>query len=535
MSIPEPFTTAITITSTILTNIASDILEYNAHYLEGTLTGRILKRVGLIEPNFDDRICDTLCKTLTLYFEMHPQYALSGIEAFFRDPAVARQIGGYILDRQPFDENQIQQAFDRHLNNQGITKVLMHKRGLMPQKIIPDFLECYHRVLSKQLSIPQMAILLALVEQTNTVVAEIKASEKRLQNYIDELLKTRLSPSVQLAIYQSGQQELAKNLIEEMNVAGLFRSDQAIETIETRIQSLPSLFTDGICKGGLFHAATEEYFVSHGFDRDTLDDWRSVLAQTLTHASNMKKLLKPYFSGDTLLGGFRLCGICEKLYTTRFSIFLLPWSQDRNVYLELGIAIGLGAPFFLIKDYEADIPLVLNSLSHYAHDGVFYTMRRNLPYKIKEYDFGVVRFVKGLPAPGSQPKYLIGAGGLFDDQDFEISITDAIRSMYPHLEASTLSKELGGSNGSDWMLKRLVDAIQTARFAIYRVDEACSPTTFLALGISISLNRPFLMTSRINKEVPLDVRGIGIYRYPNFMKLEQDIVSYHRLFFEKYT
>src|SRR6266568_2072561 len=188
----DPISTTFTITTGILSSIAGDILEHNATALEGTLAGQLLKRVGLIEPNFNDRLRDTLKKSLELYFETHPQYDLSGIDTFFRDPAVAQQIGGYILNRHPIDQQQIQQALDRHLLSDAITVLLIKKRNLVPQNIIPDFLECYRQVLNMQLSVPQMSILLEVMDQTNTLIAEIQSSEARMKSFIEELLKTRL-------------------------------------------------------------------------------------------------------------------------------------------------------------------------------------------------------------------------------------------------------------------------------------------------------------------------------------------------------
>ena len=534
MPIPDPFTPA-ALTAGILTNIAADILEHHAQTLEVTLVGRMLKWAGFIEPNFDDRLRDTLSKALRLYFETRPPYKLSGITAFFRDPTVARQIGGYILDRKPIDQGQIQQALDRHLGSDAFTKILLEKRGLDSERIVPDFLECYRRVLNQQLTVPQMGVLLEVLEQTDALVSEIQASEARLKVFITQLLESRLSPEALSAAYQAGKHELAADLAEEMDAAGLAQPDQAVETIQARLQPLPALFADGLCKGRPLPVAADEYFVSHGFDADTMADWRQTLAETLVHAGGTVGPLKPYFPGDTLLGGFRLCGISEKLCTTRFSIFLLPPSRNRNVYLELGIAIGLGAPFFLIQHYEADIPPVLEGLGRYTRGGLFRTMRRELAGQIEEYDFGVVRFVADLPAVDSQPKYMIAAGGLIEDEDFECSVAEAIESAYPHLEATSLAGQLGTISGSGWMLEHLVEAVQLSRFGIYRVDEECSPMTFLALGISIGLNRPFLMVRKVGGEVPADIRGMGMYQFRNFVTLRQQIVRDQQSFFERHT
>ncbi len=102
MPIPGPFSPA-ALSVGVVTNIASDILRHHAQALEGTMVGRMLKSAGLIEPepDFDDRLRDALSKALNLYFETHPQYQLTGIIVFLRDPAVARQIEGYILSRKP--------------------------------------------------------------------------------------------------------------------------------------------------------------------------------------------------------------------------------------------------------------------------------------------------------------------------------------------------------------------------------------------------------------------------------------------------
>src|SRR2546421_1252017 len=127
MAVPEPFATTLTITSTILINIASDIAEHHAKDIKGHFAGSLLKWAGLLEPDFDDRLRETLRKALQLFFQTYPQYDLSGIDTFFRDPVVAQQIGNFILDRIPIDEAQIQEALDRHLRSDAITVLLMQR------------------------------------------------------------------------------------------------------------------------------------------------------------------------------------------------------------------------------------------------------------------------------------------------------------------------------------------------------------------------------------------------------------------------
>jgi hypothetical protein len=528
----------VAVTMSIVANLATDILKHYAPQLEGTLAGRALKRVGLIAPTFKDRLHESLKQALLRYFTRYPQYALWGVESFFKDPIVAQLLMGYIVDRTPIDQEAIQQAIHQHLGSYAPSRVLFEQRKLDPGRVFPDFLACYEEVLREQLSVPEIALLFEIWKLSGALEEALRAGQVQTQEQLDQFfarVEARLAPEALCAAYQAGKQELAGELVDQMDAAGLVKPDQAVQTIQVRLQPLPALFAEGLCSGRPLHIAADQYFVSHGFDRDTLADWREALAEALVRAGGAPTPLRPYFAGDTLLGGFRLCGICEKLCATRFSVFLLPSSQDRNVYLELGIAIGLRTPFFLIQDHAASIPPVLEGLNRYTCSGSCRTMRRELPGKIEEYDFGVVRFGTDLPAAGSEPTYLLAAGKLIDDEDFADSVNEVISASYPQLRALTLDDQSGIGGTSGWALDQLVAAIQTSRFGIYRVEETCSPTTFLALGISIGLNRPFLMLRRAAKTVPLDLQGIGIAEFSSFVKLKEQLVVYQRAFFDRYT
>jgi hypothetical protein len=162
-------------------------------------------------------------------------------------------------------------------------------------------------------------------------------------------------------------------------------------------------------------------------------------------------------------------------------------------------------------------------------------MRRELAEQIEEYDFAAIKFTKETTNQHILPQYLVMAGEGFDDEDFEGSIDDAIKTAYPQqqLTAFPLSQHLKQMQSFD--LCQLVELIQTTRFAIYRVDEQCSATTFLALGMSIGLNRPFIMINRKGNEIPLNLRGLGIYQFANYVELKRDIVRWHQSTFDKYV
>jgi hypothetical protein len=425
-------------------------------------------------------------------------------------------------------------AFEQHFSTaHSASKILFQRKGLSSKQVIDDFITCYRRVIGEQLSVPQMAILLDILDQTATTVNEIMASEQRLKDHINSLLETKLSPKAIREAYQAGQQQLAQDLVAQVQASAAPPSNQTVA--QTPTPFLPALFTDGLCRGRIFHYTPDQYFVSHGFDSNTLVDWRETIVEAMSQVNITPTSLKPYFSGDTILGGFRLCGICEKLYSARFSLFLLPAIGNHNVYLELGIAIGLGAPFFLIQERGATIPPILGGLGLYTQQGSLLTMRRELAGQVKEYDFGAVRFIKEKTNTSIQPQYLIAAGEQFDDEDFEWSITEALEKAYPQrLKAVSLPSHIKSLQGSGLMLEQLVEIIQKSRFALYRVDERSSAATFLALGISIGLSRPFLMMHKAGQEVPLDIGGMNTYAFPNFTRLRKELAAACQQFFNRY-
>jgi hypothetical protein len=126
-------------------------------------------------------------------------------------------------------------------------------------------------------------------------VEEIRASETRMKAFIDALMRTKLSsPALQAASQVSREQGTA-DLVQEMEQAKLVQPDEALQTIQKRLQSPPALFTDGLCRGRVMQPVPDEYFVSHGFPPETLVDWRETLVNAFAKASETSTQLTPYF------------------------------------------------------------------------------------------------------------------------------------------------------------------------------------------------------------------------------------------------
>lgn len=182
----------------IATNIATDIIKYYAQRLEGTLVGRALKELGIIEKTRNDHLHEVLEEALQLYFKLHPLSDISGVVAFFHDPMTVQQIGNYIFDHQPTDQQTIEKALAQHLKSEAITTILMERRGVKPEQIIPQFLDCYRQVLKEHTDVAERAILLTVLDATDTVTTEIRASEERMKSFIVTALQTQRGDALSL-------------------------------------------------------------------------------------------------------------------------------------------------------------------------------------------------------------------------------------------------------------------------------------------------------------------------------------------------
>src|SRR5579864_9010764 len=124
------------ITAGILTNLGYDILKQRAQSLDGTLAGKMLKWAGIIEPNFEERIGDTINKASTLLLKEYPQYDhIIAVADFLKDPVVAHQIGNYVLDGRAIDTAQLQATFEKHLHNAVFSKIALQRKGLTSQQV----------------------------------------------------------------------------------------------------------------------------------------------------------------------------------------------------------------------------------------------------------------------------------------------------------------------------------------------------------------------------------------------------------------
>ncbi len=510
MTLSDPLG-ATAITQGILANIATEILEHHAKSLDGTLAGRMLKWAGLIGPNFYDRLRETIIQALELYFETHPAYRLTGVIAYFSDPVTAKQIGDFILQRRPLDSQQLQHALDQHINEDRIAYVLIQQRGLDPQRIVPDFLECYRQTLNKQLSTPAMALLLELFDQSEAVIREMRASEDRIKRLVEQVIQglqsgntrlERISADIQVIIEKLGLNRPEASIVEEMNIAltASYRS---------------SIFEPGgWCSGYDFVPQPKHCFLAQAFTPDRAD-----LRRALTDALAQLDM-RPITADDIFWPGFLICKISGLVQSTPFGIYQLTKSQNRNVHLELGIAMGLRRPFILVKDRDAELCPLIQGLEYYPIES-YLELSSELGAKVRPFLTEIGKYAPPYLGRPGESRTAVVAHGNVESIDFCIEVARAVSKfnltsvilgdpngkIAEYLAREKLPHSVIGTEGT-WLLDSVMTAIQKARFGVFRIEKECSADAFSALGISMGLNRPGIMVAKQNRDMPSDLAGV---------------------------
>jgi hypothetical protein len=312
---------------------------------------------------------------------------------------------------------------------------------------------------------------------------------------------------------------------------------QALKTIPRG-----SLFDDGgLCSGYTLRPMADHYFTAQEFSANR-NDLRAALTEALAEFD-----VTPTCADDTLWSGHILCKIGALIQCTPFGVYQLSVSQNRNVYLELGMAIGLGRPFILIKDRAADVSPLFEGFEYYSINS-YIELRHELGDKVQPYLAGIINYARPkLPVAGCAQTAVIAHGEL-DSIDFCVPIarTIARHNLTPvilgdptgkislYLEREKVVHQIVGNAGRI-QLDETLSAIQAARFGVYRVEKVSAPDTFLALGISMGLSRPGFLTHLANQDTPADVRGLSALGFTSYSDLDRSFSAAYEHLLTSYS
>lgn len=116
-----------------------------------------------------------------------------------------------------------------------------------------------------------------------------------------------------------------------------------------------------------------DYFVAHQFSNEERDDLREAIEKAFKRCG-----LNAYYADLEVRQTHILEKIRDRILRTQFGIYDITNTKKPNVFIELGIAIATGKPFYIICKKGTEIPADLQGL-----DRIEYTSYKNLTKEIK--------------------------------------------------------------------------------------------------------------------------------------------------------
>jgi predicted nucleotide-binding protein len=121
---------------------------------------------------------------------------------------------------------------------------------------------------------------------------------------------------------------------------------------------VPAARPPAAATGAPLDDASQHYFVAHEFSAEKRDDLRRAIEEALADSG-----LRPYYADAELRQGHIFMDkILPKIRHTRFGIYDISNPKKPNVFLELGAAIAMGQPYFIICKSDTEIPADLQGL-----------------------------------------------------------------------------------------------------------------------------------------------------------------------------
>lgn len=291
------------------------------------------------------------------------------------------------------------------------------------------------------------------------------------------------------------------------------------------LRSRSSLFGEnGPCAGIPLEPFPDRYFVAQEFN-ETKNDLRETLA-----ASFRELGFSPISTEDFMWTEKLLCKIAALIQGTPFGVYQLSTSQNRNVYLELGIAIGLHKPFVLVKDKEAVPATIIRDIEYYQIDDHL-SARYELGHLLEKYITFIGRYpIREIPNLIPLQNAVISHWET-DSIDETITIAKELKSSgYNPIIIGKRDQKLEdylisevNINSPEFAETRdtIFKAIHSSKFGVFRVDKSSSANNFLALGITIGFNCHFLPIKNKRNEIPTDLNYLSPLEFNGYTDLEK--------------
>lgn len=284
-----------------------------------------------------------------------------------------------------------------------------------------------------------------------------------------------------------------------------------------------TLFTEGgKCSNAPLQVYPNRYFLAQNFG-EKKEDMRNALQEAF-EKFNLKVI-----TVDEMLGGALFCNIASLILGTPFGIYHIDKEQKPNVYLELGVSIGLQKPFVLVKDNNTSVASILEFIQYYEMNNYF-SLSETLGNLTDEYITRIGYFDNALMQKETikTREVCISLGDL---ETVDIGVTLAIQLVkhgYNPVFLCETNKSLAKFLEQKeiepvfyYKLHEVNNAIARSKFGIYRVDTSASSNSFVHLGVAIGLNRPTFMINNEREKTPSDLTIFEKLKFAGRTDLEE--------------
>ncbi len=287
-------------------------------------------------------------------------------------------------------------------------------------------------------------------------------------------------------------------------------------------------------------AGEYQCFVGHEFRHR---DLRNKLELALSRLQGMK--LQPYFADSEVSGGFILEKICKKILVTRATIVDLTTSNP-NVYFELGVAIGLNKPIFVILKQNTTVPMLLENFVK-LHFTSYTELEKNLIDQIPgwlvqsiEYHLRYnshCHFVNILCPDrlriSPQRRYLlIDHLKVVDDTTQPAYDQDLQQELLPALERFHFKPTFPYKIPleSSFRLCDYCRSLRDSSFALCHLTRYSSLDVYFLLGLATGLGIPSLLVVHKKEpkysgqspfEIPSMLRGLDLFEYEHYTEISK--------------
>lgn len=312
------------------------------------------------------------------------------------------------------------------------------------------------------------------------------------------------------------------------------RVDRSRQLIIASLQEAIESVTDedssvlkGECEGFPVEYYSERFFIAQEFSEN-----QSAFRKAVEDA--LKKLgFASIRADDKYWADHILCKILALIAGTPLGVYELTATQNRNVCLELGIALGLRKPYILVKDHNAEVPSILGGIEYYEINSYLETAYE-LGDRVEQYIASISTYSPIQKPITRREDAVVIAHGNREAIDNTIAIAQRLAQRgYQCLIVGSFDNKMS------WFLDKanirysfletleeIINGVMGARFGVYRVGKQVDPNTFVSLGIAIAGNRPRLLVNNARDTLPSDLQGFGTLTFQGYIDLGNKLEVY---------